>query len=243
MMRHQVDFVYFDAGWTLLKVDPSAGWHYAELARRHGVIADAAALDAAFVSAWRHCRKHTPAHPGVVYGITRDQALAFWSAVIRETFRQAGFQPPAAPSYYMEVFDHFAGAQCWQLFADVEEAFAILEAAGVPFGILSNWDGRLRQTVGELGLGSRVHSLIISSEVEAEKPDRRIFAAAERAASGFSRFGLIGDEPTADGEGALASGWSQCLVWRNSGDPPAGFRSAPTLPAAVRELLFGPTIR
>jgi putative hydrolase of the HAD superfamily len=225
---------------TLLKVTPSVGWHYARLARLHGVEADPLQLDAAFRSAWRHCRANHPAHPQLAYGHTQEEALQFWSQVIRQTFTLAGIEPPATDSYYQQVFDAFASAECWQLYPDVAEALDLLRERGVPWGILSNWDGRLRRTVAELELLAGRSTLMISSEVGAEKPDRRIFAAAETAASGFSRFGLIGDEPVADGEGARAAGWAHCLVWRGSDPPPPGLRSAPTLVQAVHALLFSP---
>lgn len=235
--QRAVDFVYFDAGMTLLRVRPSVGWHYAEIAREFGVEAEPMALTAGFIAAWRHCQRHCAVHPDVAYGLTQEESLGFWSEVVRETFRQSGQTPPGDPAYYRRVFEAFASARCWELYPDVEPALEYLAGAGLRFGVLSNWDRRLRQTLTELEMLPRLAALVISSEVGAEKPSDRIFAAARTAAHGASRFGLVGDEPEADGFGALRAGWRQCLVWRSEKPAPEGLRSAPSLTEAVRRLV------
>jgi REG-2-like HAD superfamily hydrolase len=227
------DFVYFDAGYTLLRVAGSVGAQYAAVARAFGSDADGGALDGAFVAAWRHCRRHRAAHPAIAYGLNEAEARWFWAGVVEETFRLAGAVLPDDPRFQPVLFDHFARPEVWELYPDVAEALAMLEASGIGWGILSNWDGRLRSVIGEL----RPAALVISSEAGAEKPDPLIFRAAEQAARGATRLALVGDEPEADGHGALRAGWGQCLVWRSGADPPPGLDSAPDLTGAVARLL------
>lgn len=230
-------FVYFDAGFTLIHPYPSIGHWYGSAARRHGIDVPTPTLDAAFFKAWKVARS-TCQHAGELpYGRTREEALAFWSEVIRACFVESGVEAPADPEYYREVFDQFATAECWRQFADVESAFARLDAARVRYGVLSNWDARLAPVLKEMRLLPRLGAVIVSSDVGAEKPSAAIFAAGELAASPATRFALIGDEPEADGRGALAAGWGQCLVWRSQKPAPEGLASAPTLLDAVEDVL------
>jgi putative hydrolase of the HAD superfamily len=235
-------FIYFDIGFTLLRPVPSVGFHYAEAAARHGLVVQAEHLDAAFVPAWRAARKAAAISDALPYGRNLEEALQFWTVVVREVFANAGYKPlPEDSPYYREVFDHFARGECWALYPDVEEALAILEGEGIPFGALSNFDPRIRQILEETGLGPRLSRIITSSEVGAEKPDPAIFRHAREVLKPHeaARIALIGDEPEADGHGAHRAGWQQCLVLRGgqaAAEPPLCSES--TLPAAVRRLLL-----
>jgi putative hydrolase of the HAD superfamily len=240
MDKNNCRAILFDAGFTLLEPWPGVGHWYAEHARAYGVNAEAGALDKAFVAAWKSARAaSTRALP---YGGTDEEALEFWAGVVRETFRIAGHDCPTQQSYYEEVFDAFARGDRWRLYDDVEPALELLAHRGVRVGILSNWDRRLHQVVKELGLRERVGCVLVSAEVGAEKPDERTFDAG-RAAMGLGAddvMGYIGDEPEADGFGALRAGWRQCLVWRRSDkSPPAELAARSTLTECVRALLDG----
>ena len=235
-------FLYFDAAFTLFRPMPSVGHHYAAVARGFGVDADAAKLEAAFVPAWRHARKVAAVTRELPYGRNRAEAVGFWTVVVEAVFREAGFAAPALESgYYEAVYDHFEDASCWQLYPDVEPALALLEAARVPFGILSNFDPRLHKLVAGLGIGGRMSHVVCSSEAGAEKPDRRIFDHARGllTPAEAAEPALVGDEPEADGVGPLAAGWRQCLVARHGvRGLPEGVVARPGLVEAV-ELLLG----
>jgi putative hydrolase of the HAD superfamily len=53
-----------------------------------------------------------------------------------------------------------------------------LKNEGIRTALVSNWDVRCRDLVDDLGLGSVLDELVISSEIGAEKPDRRVFLTA-----------------------------------------------------------------
>lgn len=233
-------FVYFDAGFTLLKPDPSVGYHYSAVARKYGVEVSARKLDEVFAPAWKLCRARSTSP--VPYGRNLAEAESFWRGVVIESFRQAGVEPPKQNIFYLELFDLFSQPSCWSLYEDVAAAFALLDEAAIPYGILSNWDPRLRLVLDGMGLLDRLSALVISSEVGCEKPAPEVFHAA-RKASGYTEkgcsFGLIGDEAEADGRGALRAGWRQCLVVRNGAPVPGGGDLAwkPNLVDAVAQLL------
>lgn len=247
--REPPRFVFFDAGFTLIEPWPSVGFHYARLAAAHGKGrngAAAAALDRAFPKAWRDTRARLAAAGAAMpYGRNRAEALEYWSGVLRETFRLAGEPLPGAPEFCEEVFEEFARGRCWRVFPDVEPALERLRTAGARLGVMSNWDARLRVTLRDLGLDRHFETVLLSCDVGAEKPDPRIFRAAERAVDlPPGALALIGDEPLADGHGARGAGWRQCLIVRGPGEtaaaaaaPADGLVRAGSLSAAV-ELLF-----
>lgn len=256
-------FVFFDAGFTLLEPWPGVGFHYAGCARDWGAAAsevpDDASLDRGFRIAWKAVRaREAPGNP-VPYGRAYREARSFWDDVVRETFRAAGGAAPEREEFFADIFERFAHAPCWRLYPDVAPALAMLRSAAIPWGILSNWDSRLHTVVAEFPGLAEAAAVVISAEAGAEKPAARIFEAGAAAARtrcaagragaagtdapGPSDFALIGDEPEADGHGAIAAGWQQCLVLRDAGTrsgprtAPPGLRHAATLDAAVAHLL------
>lgn len=216
-----IRFVYFDAGFTLLHPHPSAGYHYARIAEKYGVRVDQNLIAGAFRPAWRQALARQSAATLLPYGRNLDEARLFWRGVIHACFEVAQVPPPNDPAYFSEVFDYFAQAECWRLYPDVEPALAMLEDRGIPYGVISNWDPRLRSVLEGIGLSGRLSSIILSCEAGYEKPRPEIYAAAQLAAGvPAEEIALIGDEPEADGHGALRAGWQQCLVDRSAAATP-----------------------
>lgn len=234
-----VSFIFFDAGFTLLHPWPSVGHHYAQIAEQYGVKVESITLEAAFRPAWRAALAAQSGASELPYGTNLEEARVFWSRVIRECFRAAEVSPPEHPSYYREVFDRFAEADCWRLYPDVEPALELLKERGVPWGVLSNWDPRLRRILGGMGLLDRAEAVVLSCEARAEKPSPAIFRAAERACGRTSaEIALIGDEAKADGEGAHLAGWRHCLVLRSpKGNEPSNLVWEATLTDCVCAIL------
>ncbi len=236
-----IQFLYFDAGFTLLHPYPSVGWHYAREAEKLGLGAFSAdKLESAFRPAWKSSVKDRTGAGELPYGRNLDEARLFWNSVVAECFRIAGYQPPNEPRYFDHIFDHFCSPECWKLYDDVIPALNKAREAGLKLGILSNWDQRLRLVIEGMGLGDRFEQIIVSSDVGAEKPRREIFQFAKNAAgvNSDNQVALIGDEPEADGWGALYAGWKQCLVDRSiQAKCPEGLHSEEDLVSAVSFLL------
>lgn len=103
-----------------------------------------------------------------------------------------------------------AASDMFTLRADMIPVLASLERIGCPFGILSNtcgihWD-HLRAG-GWAPLTGAVSRIILSHEVGAAKPDRRIFAAAEAAAGVPAERIFFTDDLPEHVAGARAAGW------------------------------------
>lgn len=235
----RLPFIYFDAGFTLIRPHPGVGEVYAEHAARYGVVVSAAEMNAHFRTAWRACRAACAS--AIPYGRTDAEARTFWYRVIAETIGLTGNSAPDASAFFSDLFDAFSGGRHWRPYPDVAESFDLLRARGIPFGVLSNWDLRLHSVLRELFADEVFASVVISAEAGAEKPSRAIFEYAESMIPpGLAEDGIamIGDERDADGNGARGAGWEVCVLDREgrldvNGELPV----ARTLPDAVRHVL------
>jgi putative hydrolase of the HAD superfamily len=80
-------------------------------------------------------------------------------------------------------------------------------SSDLTLAVISNFDRRLYTVLDELGLSPFFDAVIISSEVGASKPHRRIFEAAMNMAGARPEQCLhIGDDASADVAGAEALG-------------------------------------
>jgi putative hydrolase of the HAD superfamily len=225
---------------TLIRPQPSVGFHYSRIAREYGVDTDPDRLESAFRTAWKKSvagRRKTNEPP---YGQTMDDARAFWNPLVRICFQEAGYSPPDDPRFYHDLFDRFATAECWALYDDVLPALDLLDDRAIPYGVLTNWDPRVRPTLDDVGILPRFSAVVLSSDVGCEKPGAAIFRAAQLIAGVDDPDGLalIGDDVESDGEGARRAGWRHCLVARPPARPiPEALSYRATLPDAVLSLL------
>jgi putative hydrolase of the HAD superfamily len=121
-----------------------------------------------------------------------------------------------------------------RLFPSAAETIAALRGK-VHLGIITN--GRSDVQRGELaalGIASEFETIIVSEEVGARKPEKRIFELAARAAGSAPEDAVFaGDDPAVDIDGALRADWSAVWMNRNWADYPQGL-ARPTY--TVREL-------
>lgn len=193
--------IFFDAAGTLFHLPRGVGWHYADVARRHGAELDEDALSKAFRSIW----KATPA-PAETRSPRADDR-EWWRTLVFRVLDvcAAGCEMDRA-AYFEELWDEFAKPGVWELYPETREVLSAL-AGRFRLGVVSNFDGRLRKILPLLGIAEFFEDLVISSEVGSEKPSPHIFADAVR------RFGVsphetihVGDDPEADWRGARDAG-------------------------------------
>lgn len=99
----------------------------------------------------------------------------------------------------------------WAPFPDT----AVLARLGLPLGIISNWDGTLRERLGEHFPGIVFDPLLISSDAGVAKPDPRFYAsalAAARVAPGEILY--VGDSVRLDMVPATQAGMRALLIDR-----------------------------
>jgi putative hydrolase of the HAD superfamily len=181
------------------------GHHYALVGQRVGLALDAAALDRAFASCW----KQMPAR-SAREGPREDDDKGWWRELVDQVIAQV------APStseldrdaFFEVAYSHFAEAGVWELFPDVIE---VLEALRPRFdlAVVSNFDGRLRMILEQLGVSHFFSHLFLSSELGADKPDPLIYHRALKMSGLAPNETLhVGDDPVRDWRGAEAAGLS-----------------------------------
>ena len=195
--------IFFDAAGTLFHLPRGVGWHYRDVALRHGCVIGAGELQAAFATEW----KAMP--PRVATRVPRaDDDRVWWRELVGRVLVHCGVAAGALDhdAYFAELYEEFTRPGVWELFPEV---CAVLEALRTHYrlGIISNFDGRLRAILQHLGIARYFEPIVISSEVGADKPDRWIFQHALEIAGLPPGDALhVGDDPVCDWQAAEAAG-------------------------------------
>jgi putative hydrolase of the HAD superfamily len=121
---------------------------------------------------------------------------------------------------------------------DAEAALRLARAAGLATAVISNSNGTIADILEALGLAHHLDFVIDSSKVGVEKPDPRIFQIAlQRAGLQPAEAAYIGDLYSIDVLGARAAGLRTVLLDPGACWPPRDCPTAPSVLAAVRQLL------
>ena len=205
-MNPSIEAVTFDAGGTLIDPWPSVGAVYASVARDFGLDCCPDTITAQFASAWK---RRTP------FRYTREE----WAEVVRHSFHGQGH---VSPALFNAIYDRFAEPDTWLIYSDVIPTLQALEKLGVKLAVISNWDNRLRFLLNKLGLATYFQHIVVSSEIDAHKPDPRIFLhTAELLNVPAEKILHVGDTPGEDIAGAHAVNAFACRI-RRSGVEQAG---------------------
>jgi putative hydrolase of the HAD superfamily len=195
--------VFFDAGGTILRVNPSVEVVYAEAAARHGFPVERASLRSAFAAAWKRSLERGRARG---HRATDEILRSEWFEIVRETFGAAVPATGIGP-LFADLYERFISANAWTLVPGIRETFAHLRERGVRLGILSNWDSRFRRMLADLELAGEFEHVVVSHEVGFEKPHDAIFTEALRQAGTPAGATLhVGDSFEADIEPAARLG-------------------------------------
>jgi putative hydrolase of the HAD superfamily len=194
--------IFFDAAGTLFHLPRGVGWHYREVARRHGANLDEAALSVAFRTAWK-----ASLPPDETRVARPDDDRGWWRALVVQVLDECRAGPELnRDQYFEELWSEFTKPGVWELYPETREVLSALRGR-FRLGVISNFDSRLRQILPHLGIAEFFDDVVISSEVGAEKPSSHIFAEALRR-SGIEAAEALhaGDEADADWRGAAAAG-------------------------------------
>jgi len=204
--------VFFDVGGTLLRVHPSVGDVYATHARDYGFTGSPDDLNREFRQEWSNM--------GGMESLGQQKGLeverAFWKELVRRVFKKHGGLENF-DRYFDHIYDVFRSKESWRVFEDVTESGLLdkLQKNGTVLGVVSNWDSRLPEILENTGLASYFNFILASTVVGSAKPDAGIFQEAlQRAGVDPEQACHIGDEPTADIEGARNVGIHSILIDR-----------------------------
>jgi putative hydrolase of the HAD superfamily len=195
--------ILFDAADTLFYLTETVGDHYAYVGREVGLDLDAHQLERAFHVAW----KQMPRRPAID-GPQENDDKGWWHKLVGRVFDQVApsLSELDRDNFFEIAYEHFAEAGVWKLYPEV---FGVLEQLRQRFqlAVISNFDGRLRLILQNLGISKYFAHVFISSELGADKPDPEIFRRALKLMHLNANEALhVGDDPERDWKAAKEAG-------------------------------------
>jgi putative hydrolase of the HAD superfamily len=204
--------VFGDAAGTLFETSEPAGYIYARIARKYGLAADDAKVNAGF-------RRAFSSAPGPAFGPDHTAGelrwleREWWRGLVRETFRGLGDFGAGFDAFFDELFAYFAEPAHWKLIPGATSVLRDLKKSGTRLGVISNFDYRVYAIIDGLGLAPYFDSMTISSEAGFAKPAKEIFIAALARTGVSAREAVhVGDSERLDVPGAEAAGLAVILV-------------------------------
>ncbi len=195
-----IQAVTFDVSGTLLYPYPSVGEIYADISKKHGIQLNSKHIEQPLTDAYK--RRRETRRPT----ISQESEKEWWSSQDTAQF----------DAFFSELWAAFAEASSWRLYDGVVPVLQELKARGYKLGILSNWDNRLMSILEGFDLIDYFDAFSISANVGFEKPDQRIFVAAEKALGISGSACLhVGDSEYFDHAGASNAGWSSLLIFHD----------------------------
>jgi putative hydrolase of the HAD superfamily len=197
--------IFFDAAGTLVYLTRSVGHHYALVGEEIGLTLDAAKFDRAFFAAW----KQVPARASID-GPRENDDKDWWRALVDLVLNEVApsLNELDRDNFFEIAYEHFAEAGVWELYPEVIKVLEQLRRR-FQLAVVSNFDGRLRMILEQLGVSKYFGHVFVSSEIGADKPDPEIF----RRALNFMKLKPnevlhAGDDPERDWKAAGAAGLS-----------------------------------
>lgn len=218
--------IFFDAGGTLFRPHPSVGALYARVADNYGMRVDAGALETLFRAEFaRRDGLVSTAHA------SEKNEKEWWKLLVRDVFKPL-VELRRFDDFFEELYDLFARAEAWRLYAEVPSVLESLKERKLTLGIVSNWDSRLFSICEGMRLEPYFDFILASAVVGSAKPDSGIFCEALRRAGVRPAEALhVGDSIENDILGAKRAGIPALFINR-------GGRSPENIPAisSLREI-------
>ena len=200
-----VKAILFDAAGTLFYLTKTVGDHYAYVGREIGLELDAQKLESAFQSAWQQM----PRRPAID-GPRENDDKGWWRQLVCRVLDQVApsLSELDRDNFFEIAYEHFAEAGVWKLYPEVLDVLKqLLER--FQLAVISNFDGRLRLILQNLGISKYFAHVFISSELGADKPDPEIFRRALKLMHLNAKEVLhVGDDPERDWKAAKEAGLS-----------------------------------
>ena len=197
--------IFFDAVGTLFYLTKTVGDHYALVGREVGLTLDAQQLDRAFFTAWRRMPPRA-----AIDGPRENDDKGWWRELVDLVLDEV------APSlgeldrdnFFEVAYEHFAEAGVWELYSEVSDVLEKLQPR-YELAVISNFDGRLRFILEQLGISKFFAHIFISSEIGADKPGPEIYRRALKFMNlKPDQVLYVGDDPDRDWKAAAATGLS-----------------------------------
>src|SRR6266536_6130658 len=197
--------IFFDAVGTLFRLTKTVGDHYAYVGREVGLDLNPQNLERAFHTAWKKMPQRA-----AIYGPRENDDKGWWRELVDLVLEQVA---PALSEFdrdnFFEIaYEHFAEAGVWELYPEVPGVLEKLQPR-FQLAVVSNFDGRLRFILEQLGISKVFVHVFVSSEVGADKPDTEIYHRSLKSMKlRPNEVCYVDDSPERDWEAASAAGLS-----------------------------------
>ena len=191
--------ILFDAAGTLFFLTKTVGEHYAYVGREVGLELDAQKLESSFHTAWQQM----PRRPAID-GPRKNDDKDWWRELVSRVFDQVApsLSELDRDNFFEIAYEHFAETGVWKLYPEVLDVLKQLRER-FQLVVISNFDGRLRLILQNLGISKYFAHVFISSELGADKPDPEIFRRALKEMHLDADEVLhVGDDPERDWKAA-----------------------------------------
>ncbi len=136
----------------------------------------------------------------------------WWFELVRETFQALPVPFPRLDDFFEAAYRYFATEAAWILEPGCRETLSRLRSQGFQLGVISNFDSRLEEVLGCLGIRDFFDTVTFSTFCGAAKPDPAIFLRAlEEAKASVGASLHVGDDEEDDRRGAMAVGMEVVL--------------------------------
>ena len=203
--------ILFDAAGTLFFLTKTVGDHYAYVGREVGLDLDAQQLERAFHPAWQQMPRRS-----AIDGPRENDDKGWWHELVGRVFDQVApsLSELDRDNFFEVAYEHFAEAGVWDLYPEVPDVLKQLRPR-YQLAVISNFDGRLRLILRNLGISKYFAHVFISSELGADKPDPEIFRRALATLHLKADEVLhVGDDPERDWKAAVAAGLMVFRLYR-----------------------------
>jgi len=221
--RDEVRAVFFDAGYTLLCMDPPQETIFLNVCRDLGLTIDRSRLASAVHHPNAMFGPRPAASTPVAY--SQERIDRFWIEYHRRVIEGCAIDAGAAVAAGA-VYRRFCEALGWRVYDEVRAMLADLRARGLVTGVISNWTGDLEDVLRRVDLHEHFDIVIDSARFGHEKPHPEIFREAlARSGVAAAQAMHVGDSIEHDVDGALGSGLRAVLLDRHGRH--ASFARAP----------------
>jgi putative hydrolase of the HAD superfamily len=212
MASREIEFVFFDAGETLVHPMPSFPELFMRVCSRHGLEVDLGVLRTATRSLMAGVEDRQ--RRGYTFSNESGKSRRFWLDFYGGLVREMGYdrEDGALP---LDLYDTFSLPANYGPYHDAHEALRELRERGLRMGLISNFEPWLEDLLGDLGMLEYLEVLVISGNEDFEKPHPRIYELAlERGGVSPQRALHVGDSPISDYDGAREAGMRAVLLDR-----------------------------
>jgi putative hydrolase of the HAD superfamily len=143
-------------------------------------------------------------------GPRENDDKGWWRELVGRVFDQVApsLSELDRDNFFEIAYEHFAEAGVWKLYPEVLDVLKQLRER-FQLAVISNFDGRLRLILRNLGISKYFAHVFISSELGVDKPDPEIFRRALKLMRLNANEVLhVGDDPERDWKAAKEAGLS-----------------------------------